>query len=104
MRDNWYMGGNKEETVNLFKKVGFSTVYAWYITVAYPCNHFEQLARLYFESPFMISMRNKCKNKEQIQKIENMLVNGIKNVVNSILDQNTPLIHDIMCIVAIKNE
>ena len=96
--------GDKDTTIKLFKNIGFKTVYAWYTTIAYPCNDYKQLVKLYLNSPFMALMRSKCTNEKEIEEIEQLLINGIKNIVNSNLEKNVPLTHDMMCIVAIKHD
>ena len=97
------MGNNEKETIDMFKKAGFTCVYNWYTTVAYACSDYMHLYKVYLNSPSFIELKNQSKDEKQAKKIDEILLQGVKEAVNTRLKENKPLIHDIMCIVAIKN-
>ena len=87
----------------MFKKAGFNCVYSWYTTVAFACSDYKQLYQMYLDSPAYLSLRNKSKDAKQREKVDQILLEGAKEAVNTRLKENKPLIHDVLCIVAIKN-
>ena len=102
-RSNYYLADDMENTVKLFKSVGYKTVFYWNVDVPFPVNTAKQWSDYYQTGPAFVGLLGKCKDDEQKQKIKKMLADGMEARFNEfVIDQNKAITHNNICIIAIK--
>eukprot|EP01083_Nonionella_stella_P006008 17378_1 len=102
-RSNYQLADHLEDTIAMFKSVGFKTVYYWDINVAIPWNTSSAWGKYLVSSPRFNGLLSKCKNEEQREAIRNIMMNGLDKRFNEfVVKQNKAITHNNICIVAIK--
>ena len=101
MRSNYHLGNNKENTINMFKKCGFTQIYCWYFNSAAPINNKHNWCEYSLKHPSIQNILNTNKNMDK-QKLYTLCYNEFAMIYDQFIGKGIPLLHNYMCIVAKK--
>eukprot|EP01084_Bolivina_argentea_P225033 380383_1 len=102
-RSNYDLASSIQDTVAMFKSVGFSKIYYWDINCALPVNKVNEWIEWELKSPKFGALLKKCKDDMQKEKIKQIFMDGIKNKFDeSVVNCNKQITHNVVCIIAIK--